>query len=335
MIVVSSMQQLKQHRRVWRVVIACGVFDGVHCGHQAILRQLVGLARRQRATPVVLTFSPHPRSVLKSSPSPPLLTNRQQKLELLDQHGVEAVVIVEFNTAVAALPPIRFAMQYLLVDGPPLAGICVGSNWRFGADGRGDTKTLEQLGRQHNFPVISVPELYWYGQPISSTRIRQKIEQGDLSPVTRMLGRFHSLRGRIVRGRGIASSRLACPTANLVADDGMWPPPGVYAVHLLLDTDQPPAQRTETLGVAYVGTAPTMDEGDAGDGSGGKRIECHFFDLGQELYQREIEVGFVSFIRPERKFADPTRLAEQIQRDIVEARRRLATASTGKEPGGR
>lgn len=319
MIVTSSLHEYAEHHRVRRVAVACGVFDGVHLGHQKIIQALLEMADREQALPAVLTFAPHPRAVLTGHGTPLALTNREQQLEILAELGVEATVIINFTPAVAELSPRQFLCNYFFAENLSLAGICVGAGWRFGAGGRGDTGDLREMGRDYGFRVVTVSELYWYGSPVSSTRIRGKINQGKLSAAARMLGRWHAVRGRVVRGRGIGGSDLQCPTANLMAEGLLLPPPAVYAVQVAVDTDLQPSARTCYGGIAYVGSAPTV----AGSAEGVEhktRLECHLFESAEQLYRREIEVRFIRFIRPGFAFPDTSSLAQQIEQDIEAAK---------------
>ncbi len=321
MLVAPSLQELAQSRGAARVAVACGVFDGVHRGHRKILRSLLELASAKGAIPTVLTFDPHPRSVLAAFGSPPLLTEREQQLELLAECGIEAVVLVRFTREVAAWSATRFVRHCLLAEPGQLAGVCVGSKWRFGAGGEGDVGLLELFGRNHGFSVVSVPEFQWYGKPVSSTRIRARIQAGELSAANRMLGRCHAVRGQVLHGRGIGGARLHCPTANLSAAPVVHPPGGVYAARIAVDLAPPPARRKALPGAVYIGSAPTIE----GVESSEQYIECHIFDFHENLYGQRIDVQFVEFIREGRAFAGEQGLADQIVRDLARIREVLGS----------
>ncbi len=318
---VSTVQELSRrgHRRV---ALACGVFDGVHRGHQAILDELCTLARRRRATPVALTFNPHPRAVLDNGPPPRVLTTHWQKVRLLRQYGAEDVVMIHFSHQVAAMSATSFVHNRLLAGDVDIAGLCVGDSWRFGCDGEGDTELLRQLGRTHGFEVSAVPEVTWYRKPISSTRIREAIQKGRLDRARRMLGHPYRVCGHVIHGKGIGSRCLHCPTANLADPMILLPPGGVYAARSFLYTDEHDPNPRPLRGVVYIGSAPTF-----GDGTGHTlppSLELHLLDFHEDIYGARIEVEFVEFLRREHSFAGESELEQQIQHDITQARSLLA-----------
>jgi len=301
---------------VQKVALACGVFDGVHRGHQHVLTQSLELAERTGALPVVLTFDPHPRRVLDPHNAPLLLTDTQQKLCLFRRYGMEATVLLHFTPELAALGPSQFLERHLTASGIRLAGVCVGMGWRFGARGAGNVSFLRQAGEAHDFEVVSVEELLWYGKPVSSTRIRQALESGRLRAAERMLGRPYALCGPVVPGRGLGAGRFDCPTANLSVADRLLPPDGVYAARAGTLCEAGPAGSRRRDGVAYVGTAPTV----APEGSAQRVLEFHLFDTTEDLYGRSLEVEFLARLRPDRRFVSLDALAAQMKADIARAR---------------
>lgn len=321
MYIVSSFQELGRKYGITKAAVACGVFDGVHRGHRKITDNLLRIASAEDALPVVLTFSPHPRSVVAPEKAPSLLTTQEQKLDLLAQDGIEAAVIIDFTPEKAVLQPKSFVERFLLPERPRLVGICVGAGWRFGAGGSGDTALLESIGGEKGFPVFKVPELIWYGKPISSTRIRGKIERGEMSAANRMLGRAYTVRGRVVRGRGLGFSKFECPTANIRPEKVLYPASGVYAARIAVDASAPASRRIRHPGIAYVGNAPSVVKGEMTQDI---HIECHIFDYDQNLYDHDIEVEFVQFLHRDRKFADHADLNTRIKQDIETARELLA-----------
>jgi riboflavin kinase/FMN adenylyltransferase len=320
MIVTSSLNRLVEKHGVHRVAVACGVFDGVHRGHQAIIRNLVVLARSTGALPGLMTFDPHPRAVVQGS-APPLLTGRDHQLSIFEELGIEVAVVIPFTREIAELSADEFLDLELLVDGIDLTGICVGSTWRFGAGGRGTTATLEHWGNHHGFHVESVPELDWYGKPISSTRIRQAIYDGNLSKAEKMLGRPYAVRGDVVHGRGIGHECLECPTANLVTTEVLLPPCGVYAAEIVLEPEEPGAAETrEHDGIVYIGTAPSFETP-----HDQPVLECHLFDFHRDIYGSRVEARFRGFIRGDKRFESVDALSAQIARDIEIAKKVLGS----------
>ncbi len=314
---VSTVQELSRrgHRRV---ALACGVFDGVHRGHQAILDELCSLARRQRATPVALTFNPHPRAVLDNGPPPRVLTTHWQKVRLLRQYGAEDVVMIHFSHRVAAMSAVDFVNKRLLAGDVDVAGLCVGESWRFGCDGAGDIELLRQLGQTHGFEVSAVPEVTWYRKPISSTRIRESLLKGRLDRARRMLGRPYRVCGHVIHGKGIGSRRLHCPTANLADPMILLPPGGVYAARSFLYTDENDLNPRPLRGVVYIGSAPTF--GNETSRTLPPSLELHLLDFHEDIYGARIEVEFVEFLRREHNFTGESELEQQIQHDISRAR---------------
>ena len=310
---VSFLQDLQGKYGIDRVVVACGVFDGVHRGHQRIIAALLKQARDLNAVPIAVTFTPHPRAILQPGKTPQLLTVRDQKLRLLAECGVQAAVLLPFSREMATLPPEQFLKDYLLPPGIELGGICVGTDWRFGACGKGDTNLLRELGHRLGFAVITVPEFHLYGQPISSTRIREAIAKGRLKHASRLLGRPYAIQSHVAHGKGIGTHQLHCPTANVLDKQIVLPPCGVYAARGFIDADN----RREHQGIVYIGTAPTISHA----GSASEPIlEFHLFDFHQDLYDTTLEVEFAQFIRPDKCFESVDALGRQIQCDIAVAR---------------
>ena len=316
--IAASIAELNAAGDFGAVCLACGVFDGVHRGHQRLVARLLAMARVTGARPVVVTFEPHPRRVLHPHAAPMLLTSPGQKARLLRAAGVEGMVVLPFSPAMAALPPEQFLRQHLQAPGVEVRGICVGAGWRFGARGAGDIRSLRQFGRDWGFRVAAVPELPYYGRPVSSTRIRHAVATGNLRLARRLLGRDYAIDGVVAHGQGRGGREFACATANLVPADQLLPPCGVYAVEARLDPDGPAGGRPPRAGVAYIGKAPTL----AAQGGGHARpvLETHLFEDPGELYGRTLEVVFLDFIRPELVFPSTEALREQIALDTARAR---------------
>lgn len=313
MTTATSIAELREHGFT-DVATAIGVFDGVHRGHQQIISALIRLARESAARPVVLTFHPHPRTVLSPMHAPALLTTREQQCCVLKRLGVEAVVLLAFSRDFARLPPEEFLHRHLLADGVRLRGVCVGETWRFGAAGAGDTGFLAAAGKQHGFQVESVPEFLWYGRPVSSTRVREAIKTGRLGTARRMLGRSYAISGVVSRGEGLGRRLFSCPTANVSLAGVVAPPPGVYAARCRVDALDLASTAASYGGIAYIGTAPTV----RAEGSAGATplLELHAFGFDGDLYGKTVEAEFVSFLRPDRVFRSAEALRRQIRCDI-------------------
>ena len=299
-----------------RVVVTAGVFDGLHLGHRQILATLFELAAAHRAAPVVITFDPHPREVLAPGRAPRLLLSTEHKLHLLARAGVSATVVLPFSAEMAALSAEDFLARHLCHGDVAVAAICVGERWRFGHGAQGDTALLARVGAARGVQVVPVPERLLDGQPISSTRTRQAIEGGQLEEAARLLGRPFAIMGRVEFGKGIATSDLHYPTANIAGGNSVFPPHGIYVATALHYTAQGPDPR-RLPGVLYLGNAPTFVE----NAPPRPFVEMHIFDFKGDLYGELLEVEFLHFLRPDAKFADAAALRAQIATDVAAARR--------------
>jgi riboflavin kinase/FMN adenylyltransferase len=280
-------------------IVVIGNLEGIHRGHQAVLRQARALADRSSARVVVLTFDPHPAEVLHQKVKPRLCTVAR-RVELLRENGADEVVVEPFTLELAALTPEEFARN-LLSARLHCSAVVVGENFRFGAHRAGDKTTLRDLGRQIGFEVVAAEIASDEKGPFSSTRVRNAIAAGDLAEATHVLGRPHSISGVVEHGdeRG---RTIGFPTANLGGVTEMLPPYGVYAV-----------RADERPGVMNLGVRPTVD--------GTKlRIEVHLFDFNGDLYDQSMRVHLIERVREERKFAGLDELKAQIAKDADTAR---------------
>lgn len=286
------------------VVVAAGVFDGMHLGHLAVIGEAVREACDVGGTPVALTFDPHPLTVLRPMDAPKLLTPTPQKLDLMRHAGVQAALVVPFDAAFAATAAGDFIAE-LAAAARPLAAVCVGEGWRFGRDREGNGELLRTLGKELGFTAVEVPPVHAGNQIVSSTLIRQALDRGDLETSARLLGREFSLAGQVVPGDGLGRG-LGSPTANIDTAGGQLPSDGVYAVRARCG-------ECEWPGVANIGRRPTF-------GGGERRLEVHLLDCNLDLYGTTLEVAFVARLRDERTFDSPESLKAQIASDVAAAR---------------
>lgn len=297
-------------------LVAIGNFDGVHRGHQAVLAQAAGLAASQKLALRVLTFDPHP-AVVVGRGALPALTILERKLDLLCRARPELTVVVEpFTQQLAQTSPEDFVTG-LLVNQLAARGVLVGENFRFGRGRGGDFAQLARLGEAHGFRALAATLERDERGPISSTRIRGALSDGDLDEVTHLLGRPHALGGVVVAGQGRGRS-IGFPTANLVDIGEALPPHGVYAV--LVDARVGGVFRALAAGVANYGVRPTLGAGPS--------FEVHLFDLERDLYGAALRVHLLGRLREERKFSGVDELRAQIARDIAAARGMV----TGRKP---
>jgi riboflavin kinase/FMN adenylyltransferase len=288
--------------------LAIGVFDGVHRGHQAVISTSADHARAANGTPVVVTFDPHPMKVLRPSKAPHLLTATQHKIELIRDLGVRHLLIINFDKAFAATEPEDFVKQ-LVTNSKPLREICVGHEWSFGKERRGNLDLLGNLGAQFDFQVVGIPAVtLGSGEPVSSTAIRHAIEAGDLAKAAQMLDREYTILGTVVQGEHLGK-KIGFPTANLSAHNEQFPPNGVYFAHATLDGMVRP-------GVVNLGYRPTVNREKSE-----RVLEIYLLDFDHEIYGKDIEVRFVQFLRPEQKFENLDMLARQIELDVQQARK--------------
>jgi riboflavin kinase / FMN adenylyltransferase len=300
---------------ITRAALACGVFDGLHRGHQSIVDTVLAQAAATDAAPVIITFSPHPMSVVRPDMQPKLLFSEDHRLRLLRSSQAVATVVIPFTPEIAQVPPVEFVEQHLLGSGVEITAVCVGEDWRFGHRAGGDTTLLAELGDNHGFAVSAVPKLESDGTPISSTRIRQAVNAGDLAAAEDLLGRRFSIAGTVAYGKGMGAEVMGCPTANIILEDHICPPNGIYAAEALLyalDEDES-AERLQ--GAVYVGHSPTVSDTQP------LTLEIHCFDFHRNIYGRKLEVAFISRVREDRTFGSIAALREQIARDLCDVRK--------------
>jgi riboflavin kinase/FMN adenylyltransferase len=290
-------------------VVSIGFFDGVHRGHQTIIKRAVRLARDSGIRSVVATFDRHPMEVVKPGSQPKLLMTLARRARTLAEQGVDLVVVMPFDDRLRHLTPEGF-VDHVLVEPLQAERVVVGGNFRFGHGAAGDVGTLHHLGPSRGFEAEAVSLLELDGVVISSTEIRAAIDAGDVATAARMLGRPHAVDGIVVRGdqRGVG---LGYPTANLqVGRRASVPARGIYTgAFTLADGSTHPC-------VTNVGVNPTF-------GGQELRVEAHLLDFSGDLYGREAAVSFRHRLRDERKFDSAEELVAQIDRDAAEARRLL------------
>jgi riboflavin kinase/FMN adenylyltransferase len=295
------------------VFLAIGVFDGVHRGHQAVISSAARHAEEVGGTAIVVTFDPHPAKFLRPQESPRLLTATQHKIALIRALGVSHLLVLKFDRELASTSATDFVRQ-LVAAAQPLREICVGQEWSFGKNRAGNLALLKELGAQLNFSVVGVEPVTSNGTIVSSTAIRKAVESGDFVTATRMLGRDYTILGTVEEGKHLGRS-LGFPTANLSAHSEQFPPNGVYVAEGMLSGKT-------VRGVVNLGVRPTI-----GDCSPQRVLEFHLFDVDRDLYGEEIEIRFLRYLRPERKFESLSALREQIARDVREAQQIFATTS--------
>jgi len=287
--------------------LAIGVFDGVHLGHQAVISTSAQHARAANGTPVVVTFDPHPEKVLRPKTAPHLLTATPHKIALIRDLGMAHLLIITFDKQFAATEPEEFVHE-LVEHSKSLREICVGHEWSFGKNRRGNLKLLNQFGARFDFGVVGIPPVTVNGELVSSTTIRKAVETGDLAKAAQMLGREYTVLGTVVSGDN-RGKKIGFPTANLSAHNEQFPPNGVYFAEAKLEGVIYP-------GVVNLGYRPTVDTRKSE-----RILEIHLFDFDHDIYGKDLEVRFIRYLRPETKFESVEALVRQIGLDVKQARK--------------
>ncbi|MGD8588364.1 MAG: bifunctional riboflavin kinase/FAD synthetase [Chromatiales bacterium] len=305
--VIRGLHNLRaQHRGC---VATIGNFDGVHLGHQSVFRHLLDKGRELGLPATVVTFEPQPREFFQADAAPARLTRLREKLQAMQEAGIERVVVLEFNKRLAGMSARQFVEQ-LLVNGLGIRFLSVGDDFRFGQNRQGDFSLLRQMGLQHGYAVENMNTYMLDADRVSSTRIRQLLTRGELDAAAQCLGRPYRICGRISHGdkRG---RTIGFPTLNLNLHRIVSPLRGVYAVRVL-GLEQNPLP-----GVANIGNRPTVD--------GGTRylLEVHLFDFARSVYGEHIQVEFVHRLRDEQRFDSFDALRRQIDNDAASARKIL------------
>jgi len=289
-----------------KVCLAIGVFDGVHLGHQHIIRQTISDARQHDAVAVIVTFDKHPNAVVAPDRVPPQISSRPQKLRAIEALGADALLEIPFDRPFSEKTGEIFIRE-LVRDLGKIHSICVGADFVFGRKRSGDVALLKMLGAEYHFQVHGLAAVALDGQVVSSTRIREAIRAGNFDAASQMLGRPYAICGQVVPGDRIGR-QLGFPTANLDVTNLILPPNGVYAAC------------TKVAGKFYqaalnLGVRPTVASAQPQ-----LRVEAHLLDFDGELYGTELELEIGSKLRDERRFGSPQELREQIGRDVAAVR---------------
>ncbi|MDD5556836.1 MAG: riboflavin biosynthesis protein RibF [bacterium] len=294
-------------RRARSVVLAVGVFDGVHLGHRRIIGTVVREAARRGGTAALLTFDPHPLAVVGTGRAPRLLTTIEHRLLLLGRLGLDLCIVVRFDRRLAALGPGAF-VERRLARSLDLAAICVGPRFRFGRRREGTTALLRGIGARRGFDVVAVGGASIGGVRVSSTAVRRMVRRGEIARASRFLGRPYSIYGTVVRGKALGRA-LGVPTANIDVAGELLPPAGVY-----------------TASAAAGGGAPRPGVLNI-DFDGG--VEVHLLGFSGDLYGERLEIAVGRLLRRERRFRSAAALARRIRCDIEIAARMLHNHAAG------
>ncbi|GAA3700508.1 bifunctional riboflavin kinase/FAD synthetase [Zhihengliuella alba] len=306
-------------------VVTIGNFDGVHRGHCAVLRQLVGEAERRDAAAVAITFDPHPRQVHQPDQAPPLIMGLEDRTELIAECGVDALLTLHYTLDFAQATAQEF-VESVIVDALGACTVVIGHDVRFGCGNHGDFQTMVELGRRYGFDVVGIDDV-GSGRRWSSTWIRESLAAGDVATAAEVLGRPHRMRGEVVHGAA-RGRELGFPTANLAPTaDGIIPADGVYAGWLVDEAG------TRWPAAISVGSNPTFE-------GVGRQVEAHVIDRPDEpvedfdLYGQRVGVEFVERLRPMVAYRGVDALIEQMNDDVAQARAVLRPRGSGGESTG-
>jgi riboflavin kinase/FMN adenylyltransferase len=301
---VQVEQELAGFRLDLDSLITIGVFDGVHLGHKYLISQLKELAKQQSLRSIVITFRQHPQEILTPRSQPPSLTDVGEKARLLQNEGVDAVVVLSFTPELARLSASEFVL--LLQNTLRMRGLVIGPDFALGKDHKGDIAALRQLGLDLNFSVAVIPPVMKNGDVVSSTAIRLALAIGDMEKVQRLMGRPFNLHGQVIHGKGRGTG-LGFPTVNLdILPDQAIPSDGVYATMAFVEDKV-------FHSVTNVGNNPTF-------GDNARTIEAFLLDYHDNLYEREVCIDFIHKLRDEIKFNNAEELKTRISDDIQQAR---------------
>lgn len=289
-------------------LLTVGAFDGIHLGHQTLIRHLVARAREEGRLAGLVTFYPHPAAVLRPQRPPMYLTTPGEKAALLEPLGLDWVVVASFTEDLAATSPRDFVRT--LYERVRMRGLWVGPDFALGRGRSGDLPALKRLAQEMGFEVHDLPYVTEGGDKVSSSHLRVLVQRGHVEEAMRLLGRPYSVAGEVVRGaqRGRC---LGYPTANVaVHQERVVPANGIYATLARLGQECFPS-------VTSIGVRPTFDNGE-------RSVEAYLIDYAGDLYGRDLVIEFVARLRPERRFADVKDLVAQIERDVAASREALA-----------
>jgi riboflavin kinase/FMN adenylyltransferase len=288
------------------LALAIGNFDGMHLGHQKVINSCIEIAKQNNLTPAVLTFHPHPDSIINpASSEKKLMCNTATKVKLMDGFVIPHLFLLDFNTNLMEMTSDEF-IEKILIEKFRVKAVVTGYNFHFGYKKLGNITTLKNASEKHGFIYRSVKQLTRDNCEISSSRIRKLLKLGAIETVNQLIGREYTITGEVIHGKKIAKT-IDCQTANIaLKEDLCYPLNGVYLVELAISGKQ-------KFGVANIGIRPTVSDENT------TLLEVHIFDFAEDIYGEILEIKFLHFLRPERKFKNIESLKVQVQKDISDA----------------
>lgn len=286
-------------------VLTIGNYDGVHVGHQKILSTVIRRAEETNGTSMVMTFEPHPAKVIAPERDIKLLTTTEEKARLIEAMGMHVLLLVNFNREFASMLPDDF-IEDVLVNMLDVKEVIVGDNYTFGKNKKGTIELLRKRGKEYGFRVQAIDNVIVDHTTVSSSAVRSLLQRGAVFEASRYLGRYYSIEGKVIKGKGRGQKLLNIPTANISTPVGITPKEGVYAVRVTV-------RGTLYDGVANIGKNPTF-------GNETVSYEVHLFSFSGNLLGEQIRIEFIDRIRGERTFPNAASLEKQIRADIEYAR---------------
>ena len=282
-------------------IATIGSFDGIHIGHKKILQTLTKIAKKNNGKSILITFWPHPRYVLKKNNDFKLLTSLEEKIKLFEKNKIDILYIVDFSLKFSKVSANKF-IENILLEKLKINCLLIGYNNNFGRNREGNIRYLEENKKKFDIDIISIPKQSVDKISISSTKIREYLNNGKISSANRLLGRKYSINGKVVRGNGIGR-KINFPTANIEIDEPkkLLPKSGVYAVEVILN-------RKIYLGMLNIGYNPTIKNEK-------KSIEVNIFEFSEDIYNNKISINFIRRIRNEKKFKNLNELKKQLIKD--------------------
>ncbi|MBI5047378.1 MAG: bifunctional riboflavin kinase/FAD synthetase [Deltaproteobacteria bacterium] len=300
-------KNIKKPKGIKSPIVTLGNFDGVHIGHQQVLKVIRKRAEKLRLPSIVYTFEPHPLKIVAPHKSPPLLTTLEEKVKLIKASGIDYLILARFTKEFAAQHPREFVSD-ILVKQLAVKEVLVGHDYAFGKGKKGTIEYLKKLGQEFGFKVYIIPAYKKRGFIVSSSKIREYIQNGKMKEAARFLGRPYTISGKVIKGRNIGK-HLGFPTANIAIHNELIPKDGIYAVHVLLGNKL-------YKGAANIGFAPTF-------ATEKRAVEVHIMGFRRTIYGKKIKMGFIERLRGEKAFRNADELAAQIKRDIERAKKIL------------
>ena len=317
--IIKNILELKENLQ--NTYVAIGTFDGVHYGHQKLIKEAVKKAKENNGTSVVFTFSSHPLELIDKNKAPKSINTIDEKLYLLEKLGVDCVILQPFNKEFANLTAEQFAD--ILKEKVGSKEIFVGFNFSFGEGGKSNTHDLIRLGKERGILVHEIPAVYIDDKLISSTFTRSQIPDGDIELINKYLGHNFVIMGEVVHGKKLASEVLGFPTANIQMAERIYPKTGIYGAKVKIE-----GENFYRDGVVNIGVNPTLKPGE-------KSVEVNIFDFDQFIYGKKIVVELVKYLREEKKFSSIESLKAQIAEDVEQWKKIISECDNGNSSKNR